>query len=136
MKNRFAVISVIILSLFIAEFSNAQATALKQGWKKIGSQKVSYKLDRDVFKVGPQKGKFSKLKLHVTAGDLNIHKMIVEYANGQKETVMVRKRFKAGTGSKLIDLNGGKRVIKDITFYYDSRNGSSKKAILHVGGKA
>lgn len=135
MKNRFAIVSIFLISLFISEFATAQSASLTKGWKRLGSQKVSYKLDRDVFKVGPQKGKFSSIKLHVTHGDLNIHKMIVEYANGQKESVVVRKRFKAGTGSKVIDLNGGKRVIKDITFYYDSRNGSSKKAVLHVGGK-
>jgi len=104
-------------------------------WKKLGSKQVANKLDRDVIHVGLKKGGFTKLKVQVTRGGINMHKMIVEYANGSQDKIELKQTFKKNYNTRIIDLEGGKRVIKNITFWYDSKNISRKKAVVHVYGK-
>ncbi|WP_378173748.1 hypothetical protein [Aquimarina sp. SS2-1] len=109
------------------------STAIK--WEHLGSRTVSYKIDRDVIKVTARNGAFKKLKIKVTNGSLNMHKIIVQYGNGEKEAIPVKKNFVRGGGTRLIDLKGNKRIIKDITFFYDTKNLSKKRAKVHVFGK-
>lgn len=104
-------------------------------WERLGSKKVNFRIERDVIKVGARDGAFTKLKVQVTGGTVNMRKMIVEYKNGQKETINLRHTFTPRNGSRVIDLNGGKRIIKDITFYYDSVNKPGRKATVHVFGR-
>ncbi|OWY23430.1 DUF2541 domain-containing protein [Sphingobacteriales bacterium UPWRP_1] len=105
------------------------------GWELLGSKKVNYSLDHDVLHVGKHEGSFKKLKITVTGGSLNMHKMVVEYGNGDKDEIELRHNFGKGSNSRLIDLKGGDRYIKDITFWYDTDNRSNKKATLHVYGR-
>ena len=104
-------------------------------WERLGSKKVNFKLERDVLHVGAGDGRFSKLKIQVTGGAVNMRKMVVKYKNGQKEVIELRHRFNAKSGSRVIDLNGNRRFIKDITFVYDSANKPGRKATVHVFGK-
>ncbi len=134
MRNTTAIIFVALFSLVFSAFTPADAAFKFGNWVRVGSKKVDFKIDRDVLHVGPSKGKFDRLKLQVTGGDLNMRKMVIEYGNGEKETINLKQKFKAGTGSRIVDLNGGKRVIKDITFWYDTRNNANRKAVLHVLG--
>jgi len=127
-----------VFALMIVFFLGSSFTTKENSfadWKRLGSKKVSYKLDRDVIKVGPNDGTFRKLKIQVTGGSLNMHKMIVEYGNGSKDNIPLKHNFKRGSDSRVIDLEGGKRVIKDITFFYDTKNNSRKRASIHVFGK-
>ena len=104
-------------------------------WVKLGSKKVNYGLDRDVIRVGAKEGGFTKLKVKVTGGALNMHRMIVEYGNGSKDEINLRHNFSKRTASRVVDLNGGKRIIKDITFWYDTKNLARKKARVTVFGR-
>ncbi len=143
MKNALVIFRIILIATLFATFSlsTTQAATIHtlgnnlHRWERLGSKKVNFRLERDVLRVGMQDGSFSKLKLHVTGGSLKIHKMIVEYGNGQKAAIEVRHIFKQGSGSRIIDLNGNRRVIKDITFFYDSVNRPGRRATLHVFGK-
>ena len=104
-------------------------------WERLGSRKVNYKLDRDVIHVGVQDGRFKKLKLKVTGGNLNMHRMVVHYGNGSKEEINVRHNFSRRSGSRVIDLKGNKRIIKKVVFVYDSKNASRRRATVHLFGR-
>lgn len=104
-------------------------------WKKLGTKKVSYKLDKDVLYVGTTEGGFKKLKLLVSGGNLNMYKMVVEYGNGSKDNIPLKHNFTKQSDTRVIDLEGGKRIIKKITFWYDTKNNSRRKAKVHVFGK-
>lgn len=137
MKNGILFIAIMLLGTLASASAHTLDISSfdKSNWKKLGSKKVNFRLDRDVIKVGLKDGRFTKLKVQVTGGHLNMRKMIVEYANGQKETVSVRHNFSPRSGTRVIDLDGGKRVIKDITFWYDSKNRPGGKATVHVFGR-
>lgn len=133
MKTPIYLFSLLSIIFFASSFTSVENGCL--AWEKLGSKKVSYKLDKDVIHVGLRDGTFTKLKLAVTGGNLNLHRMIVEYGNGTKEQIDVRHQFSKFSTSRIIDLNGGQRIIKDITFFYDTKNHSKNRATLHVFGR-
>ncbi len=104
-------------------------------WERLGSKKVDFRLDKDVFHVGMHEGAFRKLKLEVTGGSINVHQVMIEYANGTRDKFPVKQSFNKGQGSRVLDLPGNKRIIKDITLWYDTKNRSRKKATVHIFGK-
>lgn len=130
-------LSVLLLGFFfitaLSSFSNV--ATLNKGWERIGSKKVNYKLDRDVIPVGVDDGRFTKLKVVVTRGHLNMHKMVVHYGNGTRNEIALRHNFGKKSTSRVIDLKGNKRFIKKITFIYDTKNSSRQRAKIHVFGK-
>ncbi|MGK0388199.1 MAG: hypothetical protein ACI94Y_000927 [Maribacter sp.] len=135
MKNGILFIAVILLSTFASAHTPIIPSFEKVSWERLGSKKVNFRVEKDVIRVGLKDGRFTKLKVQVTGGHLNMRKMVVEYANGQKEVVTIKHNFSPRSGSRVIDLDGGKRVIKDITFWYDSKNRPGGKATVHVFGR-
>lgn len=133
MKTTFHLITLISAVFLFSAFTTA--TPAVGPWVKLGAKKVNYKLDRDVIRVGPNDGTFTKLKVLVTGGSLNMHKMIVEYGNGTKDVIPLKHTFSRKSSSRVIDLQGGNRVIKDITFWYDSKDLSRNRATVHVFGR-
>jgi len=134
MVKKISLVAVGIL--FITALSSfSSVTTIDKGWERIGSKKVNFKLDRDVIPVGLEDGRFTKLKVLVTRGGLNMHKMVVHYGNGAKDQIALRHNFGKKSTSRVIDLKGNKRYIKKITFIYDTKNYSKQRAKLHVFGK-
>ncbi|WP_106791332.1 DUF2541 family protein [Aquimarina sp. Aq78] len=122
----FLLITLLVTSSFTSNVYN---------WEHLGSRTVNYRLDKDVIKVTAREGGFKKLKIKVTGGSLNMHKMVVQYGNGKKDVIQLRHNFSRKSETRIIDLKGGKRIIRDITFFYDTKNLSRKKAKVHVFGK-
>lgn len=129
----YKVLSVLFSAFLFISFVGHSQTRGK--WEKLGVRTVNYKLDKDDIHVGAKEGGFTKLKLVVTGGSLNMHRMVVTYMNGTKEQIQLRHNFKKGSGSRIIDLKGGKRVIKNIRFFYDTKNLTKSKAKVIVFGR-
>lgn len=109
-------------------------TSDKPGWQKIGQMTASFKKERDVMVIVGE-DRFAALKIKATEADINITDMEVHYENGTSQEIKVRQEIKKGTESRLIDLNGGERKLKKITFVYKTiANGGNEKAELEVWG--
>lgn len=124
-----------IFALLFAAFTFIAFGATAQNWQKLGSRTVNYGLDKDVIVVGAHDGAFTKLKVQVTGGALNMHRMKIEYMNGETQEVQLRHNFSKQSGTRIIDLKGNKRLIKKITFWYDTKNLARRKARVHVFGR-
>ena len=109
--------------------------AQQSKWEKLGSRKVNFTIDKDVIQLGAKEGAFSKLMIKVTGGAINMHRMIIHYGNGGKEEIPLKHSFSKGKNSRMIDIKGRVRLIKNVTFWYDSKNIQGKKATLHLLGK-
>lgn len=133
MKSSIKILSLVFLFITGASFSVSASNGIV--WKKLGTKNVNFKLDRDVLRVGANEGLFKKLKIKVTGGGINMHKMIVEYGDGSKDIIPIKHTFKRGNYSRTIDLEGSHRVIKDITFWYDSKGFHNNRASIKVYGK-
>jgi hypothetical protein len=120
------------LSAMVMSFSISQG---KANWEKLGSKVVNYGLEKDVIVVGAHEGGFTKLRIVVKGGAINMHKMTVNFANGTSQDVELKHNFSKASASREIDLAGEKRIIKTIEFVYDTKNLARSKAVVSVFGK-
>ena len=104
-------------------------------WKKLGIRKVNYRLDRDEIYVTAREGRFQKLLLQVSKGGINLHRVVVHFKNGTSQTLRVNQSIAPGTQSGPLDLQGKKRFISKVVFYYDTKNFSNKKALVTLWGR-
>lgn len=128
---------VFMISLLFAHQTQSQsrrAEAFESEWTVLGSKKVNWRVERDVLPVGIDEGGFTKLKIKVTGGRVRILSMIVTYGNGTKDEIPLKHVFTRGAESRVIDLRGGKRVIRKITFVYDTQS-ISRRAKVWVAGR-
>ena len=132
MKKISIIFSFCLVGLLSMHFTSPHPST---NWEHLGSRKVNYRVDKDVIRVGAHEGGFTKLKIKVSHGSLNMHRMIVEYGNGSKDVVPLKFQFRRGSDTRVIDLKKGKRIIKDITFWYDSKSFSRHRATVHVFGR-
>lgn len=104
-------------------------------WEKLGERKVNFKLDRDEIYVTWRDGAFTAIKMQVKNTAINMHRCVIHFANGDTQKVNLRKNIPAGSFTRTVDLNGGKRVIKKVVFYYDTKNIKPKKGEIVLFGK-
>ena len=135
MKYTINSLASLLLILLLSSFSSPPTSTIASKWEKLGSRSVDFKIDRDVIQIGAKEGKFSKLKLNVTGGSLNMQKMKIEYYSGQIEVVNLKHKFTRKSSSTTIDIDGRKRRIKNIVFWYATSNRSKRKAKVTVFGK-
>ena len=125
----------ILSLLFTAFLLLSSNTDAQTKWERLGSRVVNFGLDKDVIPVGAHEGNFTKLKVVVKGGAINMRRMTVEYMNGEVEKIELKHNFSRSSSTRLIDLNGQKRKIKKISFFYDTKNLARKRATVHVFGR-
>ncbi|MGL4992653.1 MAG: hypothetical protein ACRC6R_00740 [Bacteroidales bacterium] len=111
-----------VMAIFVA---NSQVIG---NWEKLGERKVQFKSEKDVIKCSSKKS-YTKFKIRVNDAPIEFDQVVVNFANGDSQDVKLRSQIPSGGESRVIDLVGNKRIIKDITFKYRSKKG-------HKGGKA
>jgi hypothetical protein len=108
-----------------------------KGWTLLGSQTVSGhggKADKDVIVVGKQEGKFDQLTMVVTDSDLDLIDLVVTFGNGSAFAPKLKHLFKEGARTRVIDLPGNDRFIKQIELTYANLPGGGK-ARVEVWGR-
>jgi len=124
-----SVLTLVVLAFTVMSFTNFR------GWQKLGEKKVDYRMDHDVMNVTLRDGTFKQLRFAVKQGSLNMYKCVVHFENGGSQEIDLRHTFTRRSASRVVDLNGNKRFIEKISFWYDTKNFSNNKAVLHVYGK-
>lgn len=104
-------------------------------WEHLGTRKINYSLEKDHIMVTAAEGSLTSLKLKVTGGDLNMHRMVVVYGNGMRDEIELRHHFRHRSSSRIIDLNGNNRIIKQVIFWYDTKNYANHRATIHLYGR-
>ncbi|CAN5413513.1 hypothetical protein BH10PSE7_BH10PSE7_32390 [soil metagenome] len=87
-------------------------------WVKLGERRVDRFAERDIIKIGPYKGVYSKIKLLVLNNDVEFYDLKVVYGNGGIDDIPVRNRIRAGGETRTIDLRGGNRVLSQVVMTY------------------
>jgi hypothetical protein len=138
MKNLITLFSFLIFTICI----NAQQVQVSQprsgapgSWRILGSVQANLRADHDVIVVAGPYDYFRKLKFKVTNASLSMQRMIVRYDDGGRpENIDVRYNIPQGGESRIIDLIGGKRKIKSVEFWYDTKGILNGKAIVTLLG--
>jgi len=84
----------------------------------LGERAVDFKADHDVIGVGRYNGTFRALWFQVEKNDVELFDVVVVYGNGERESFDTRLIFREGSRSRLLDLQGGRRIIRSIQFAY------------------
>ena len=104
----------------------------QRNWKLLGIKRVDDRLERDAILVGRSRGDFKALLIKVKGASVDFRKVKVVFGNGQEQEVELRNTIPSGGSSRVIDLQGGDRVIREIIFWYDANTLRGKKAIVRV----
>jgi len=104
-------------------------------WELLGTKTVKFNLDRDEILVGRNNGFFKSVQIKVKRSGINMHKCKVVYGDGTEQEIELKEELKAGSESRVIDLEGNRRVIKKVILWYDTKNFRNKQALVEVWGK-
>lgn len=103
-------------------------------WRVIGTTHANHSVDHDAIIVAGPFDDFRKIKFKVTDSPLHILRLVVTYDNGMPDNIEVRDNIPRGGESRVIDLNGGKRSIRKIEFWYETKGILNGKADVTVFG--
>jgi hypothetical protein len=84
----------------------------------LGEKTITFRGERDEIRVGLLDGLFKRLMIEVVDNDVRIDKMIVVYGNNDRDEIPLRQVFREDSRSRIIDLEGRRRVIKKVIFHY------------------
>jgi hypothetical protein len=87
-------------------------------WVELGCQKVSFRAERDIVRVGRREGRFSAIRLRARGGDVEMLDLKVIYANGSPDDIRVRHILERGEPTRPLDLRGRERSIDNIEMVY------------------
>lgn len=99
-----------------------------------GAQYVGFLTDRDTIRIGPEVGKFAKIRLRVLDNDIHIKEMKIVYANGESDTLAINADIPKNSRTNWIDLRGD-RFIKEIQLVYRARPNFNGRARIEVFGR-
>jgi hypothetical protein len=139
MKLNKKMLGLSILVMLFGTMVQAQQVAkpgpgAKGTWKLLGTTHANHSADHDAIMVAGPYDYFRKLKFKVTDAPLNMQRMVVTYDDGRPENIDVRQNIPKGGESRVIDLKGGKRKLRSIEFWYDTKGFLNGKADVTLFG--
>jgi hypothetical protein len=130
-----AILAVVWITPVGAQQVTKPGPAPAGAWRLLGQTHADHGADHDVIVVKGPYDNFRKIKFRVTDAPLNMQHMLVTYDNGQPDKIEIRQNIPKGGESRVIDLKGvGKRSIRRIEFWYDTKGFLSGKADVTVFG--
>jgi len=132
MLRHAAVMAFLILAMSTAASQEIAA----QGWTLLGSRTVNDRLDHDSIPVTAARGDFTGVKLAVgKASAIQFYRVVVHFANGGSQELEMRDLIPAGGETRVIDIRGGERIIRNIDIWYEARSLGPKGAVIRVYGR-
>jgi len=129
MKNMIrglTLVSFILLAVCMA------GAAQSDRWEHLGQRSVDFRGDHDQIDVGRSEGRFKQIEIRVKDAPIEISDMVVTFGNNETFSPKLRHKFAEGSGSRIIDLPGERRIIKRIDFKYKSINRREGKGMVEV----
>jgi len=127
--------NVTITSLGLIIFMLSTAFVQPAKWEYLGLRKVNKAVDRDEIVVTRIEGTFNALKFKVKYRPITLYDMKVHYGNGTVDDIKLRVNIPAGGESRVIDLQGGNRIIKKVVFRYETKTARGKRAEVRLFGR-
>ncbi|MBP8725158.1 MAG: hypothetical protein KBF37_02435 [Saprospiraceae bacterium] len=132
MKRLFFCLSVSAAALS----SCAQTKPVESdGWKFIGDKWVTFGVDHDAIHLGDLRDSYSQIVVRVTDAPLRMYDMKVHFDNGGVQDIALRSKIPQGGQSRIIDLQGGRRNLKKIEFWYETKGRGRGRARVAVWGR-
>nr|WP_214460630.1 hypothetical protein [Flavihumibacter fluvii] len=137
-ENSSNLMKLFLLIAFVAiahDFrANPNAVPAYNNWRELGSVKAGHNGDHDRIEINGPHDTFRKIKIRVEGSPLNMRKMVVTYDDGAPENIEVRNDIPKGGESREIDLKGGKRKLKSVEFWFETKGFLNGKAEVFLYG--
>ena len=130
-----AMLFIIVSSSFLSEKTHTTEYPELAGWVKLGTQMVSPGVDYDELNITEATETFNRLKFKVSKAPVYIRNIHIIYGDNTSEGHIIKRQFKKGEASRILDLVGYQRIIKKIIFNYSGRNSGKGQAHLEVMAK-
>ena len=105
------------------------------GWIYVGTTHAQHMNDHDTIIVTGPHNNFRALQIRVTDAPLHMQRMMVTYDNGEPEEMRIRFNIPKNGVSRAIPLRGGKRSVRQIDFWYDTKGWLRGTANVTVFGR-
>lgn len=132
MTSHWRRVAIAVLALAAWPLAAGSAQAREQ---LIGTAVYEQRPQRDVVEVGAREGAFKAIRFEVKGSDVEVLDLRIVYGNGATEDIRVRQLFKAGSSSRVIDLSGRQRAIRQIIVTYVAK-GPARIQFFGVEGAA
>jgi hypothetical protein len=123
------------LATILLGLAASAARAGQQGWEPIGEKVVTDRVDHDTVVVTRAEGTFKAVQVRVKQRAVQFRSMKIHFGNGDTQNVELRVVIPAGGKSRVIDVEGGDRIIKTIDFVYDAQSLHGGTAVVRVFGR-
>lgn len=102
----------------------------RQGWQFLGEAWVQGRRDRDHIEIGGKSGgKYHRLLLVAEDSDIEMHDILITFANGRTWSPEVRHYFRENQRSRAIYLPNAPRFLRSIDFAYGNLPGGGRARI-------
>ena len=109
----------VLAAFFLASYTSLHAQGVQGGrMVHLGDAHVDGAVDRDTIRVGRSEGTYRAIQLRVSGGAIRFDRVIVRYGNGTQEELAIRDLIPAGGRTRIIDLPGDRRIIRNVDFWY------------------
>lgn len=130
MKTIMRGLTLVSLILFAACMAGAAQSPDR--WERLGQREVDFRNDHDQIDVGRSEGRFKQIEIRVKDAPIEVSDMVVTFGNNETFRPKLRHKFAEGSGSRIIDLPGERRIIKRIDFKYRSLSRREGKGTVQV----
>lgn len=129
--------SLLFFGIFIILLSSSflSTDSYELRWTVIGHNTVDFRNDKGQLYHKLPDAQFTQIRLGFQGGDISMHHCTIHFADGEIQTVPLRKKFDAGSMSKVIDLRGGKRSITKVEYFYTPSHLAKKKTTIELWTK-
>ncbi|MCB0636269.1 MAG: hypothetical protein KDC54_06610, partial [Lewinella sp.] len=66
---------------------------------------------------------------------INLHRCVVHFGNGDTQELQIRENIGPNGRTRVLNLEGNRRIITKVVFWYDTQNWSGRRAILELWGR-
>lgn len=121
---------LVLIALAGATIASAQGG----DWKKLGQKDVDFHMDHDRI-IARDKGGIREVHFSVTHAPVKFQKVVINYKNGEKQTVDFLEDVRLGGETKSITIEGNGRKIDSIDLWYETNSLGGKKAKVTAYGR-
>lgn len=119
----------------VAALTTATAAQAAMPWLYLGRRRVGLFVDHDVIAPPAPWKIYRKLKLSVTGNALFMYDLKVTFHNGGVQHIPVRWHIPEGGGTRILDLNGGDRIVRKVEFIYGKMPNGRGRTYVHLYGQ-
>jgi hypothetical protein len=116
------------------ETTTPAGQAQSNGEVLFGAQDVGFLVDRDIIPVGPEIGKFDRVRVRVLRNDIFISDLTAVFENGETETLLTDMLINSNRKTEWIRLKHS-GFIKEIRVVYRSKPGGKGEARVEIFGE-